>query len=224
MSHELRTPLNAIGGHVQLLEMELHGPINGAQREALGRVQRSQRHLLAMINDLLNLSEVDAGRVRYDIVHVPVGPALQSVATLLAPHAQANGLPVLVAPLVDGDEELAVQADAEKLRQILLNLVSNAVKFSAPGGRIVIDALRCPTDASLVEIRVHDRGVGMPAAQLATIFEPFVQLGVPVHGQRDGIGLGLSISRMLARGMGGDLTAESEEGAGSTFTLTVPLA
>ena len=224
MSHELRTPLNAIGGHVQLLEMELHGPINGAQRESLGRVQRSQRHLLAMINDLLNLSEVDAGRVRYDIVHVPVGPALQGVATLLAPHAQANGLPVLVAPLVDGDEELAVQADPEKLQQILLNLVSNAVKFSAPGGRIVIDALRCPTDASLVEIRVHDRGVGMPGAQLATIFEPFVQLGVPVHGQRDGIGLGLSISRMLARGMGGDLTVESEEGAGSTFTLTVPLA
>jgi len=224
MSHELRTPLNAIGGHTQILEMGLHGPINDAQREALGRVQKSQRHLLGMINDLLNLSEVDAGRVRYDIECVPIGPALHSVAKLLTPHARASGLAITVAPLVDGDEALAVQADAEKLEQILVNLIGNAVKFSTPGGRIVIDASRCVTDASLVEIRVHDTGVGISATQLASIFEPFVQLGTPVHGPREGIGLGLSISRMLARGMGGDLTADSEVGAGSTMTLLVPLA
>jgi signal transduction histidine kinase len=224
MSHELRTPLNAIGGHTQILEMGLHGAINEAQREALGRVQRSQRHLLGMINDLLNLSEVDAGRVRYDIVHLPVRPALQSVATLLTPHARTRGLSITVAPLVDGDEALSVQADAEKLEQILVNLVGNAIKFSSPGGRIVVDASRCPADASLVEIRVHDTGVGMPAEQLASIFEPFVQLGVAVHQPREGVGLGLSISRMLARGMGGDLMAESEVGAGSTLMLRVPLA
>jgi signal transduction histidine kinase len=224
MSHELRTPLNAIGGHTQILEMGLHGPINEAQAEALVRVQRSQRHLLAMINDLLNLSEVDAGRVHYDIVHVPVGSALQSVASLLTPHARASGLSIMVAPLVDGDEALAVQADHEKLEQILVNLIGNAIKFSSPTGRIVVDASRSATDASLVEIRVHDTGVGISAAQLASIFEPFVQLGVPVHGPREGIGLGLSISRMLARGMGGDLTAESEVGAGSTLTLWLPLA
>jgi signal transduction histidine kinase len=187
-------------------------------------VQRSQRHLLAMINDLLNLSEVDAGRVQYDIVHVPVGAALQSVATLLTPHARANGMSITVAPLVDGDEALAVQADAEKLEQILVNLISNAIKFSAPSGRIVLDASRCVDDASLVEIRVHDTGVGISPTQLASIFEPFVQLGTPVHGPREGIGLGLSISRMLARGMGGDLTAESEVGAGSTMMLRVPLS
>jgi signal transduction histidine kinase len=224
MSHELRTPLNAIGGHVQLLEMELHGPLTDAQREALGRVQRSQRHLLAMINDLLNLAEVDAGRVRYDIVHMPVAPVLQGVASLLSPHAQANGLAVLVAPLVDGDERLAVQADPERLQQILLNLVSNAIRFSPNGGRIVLDAARCPGDASLVQIRVHDTGNGMTPAQLATIFEPFAQLSVSGTARREGVGLGLSISRTLARAMGGDLTAESEPGAGSTFTLTVPLA
>jgi len=224
MSHELRTPLNAIGGHTQILEMGLHGPINDAQREALGRVQRSQRHLLSMINDLLNLSEVDAGRVRYDIVHIPVGPALHSVAKLLTPHARASGLSITVAPLVDGDEALAVQADAEKLEQILVNLIGNAIKFSSPGGRIVVDASRCAADASLVEIRVHDTGVGISATQMASIFEPFVQLGAPVHGPREGVGLGLSISRMLARGMGGDLTAESEVGAGSTLMLRVPLA
>jgi signal transduction histidine kinase len=224
MSHELRTPLNAIGGHTQILEMGLHGPINEAQRQALGRVQKSQRHLLGMINDLLNLSEVDAGRVQYDIVHVPIGPALQSVAKLLTPHARANGMSITVAPLVDGDESLAVQADAEKLEQILVNLIGNAIKFSSPGGRIVLDASRCAADASLVEIRVHDTGVGISPAQLPSIFEPFVQLGTPVHGPREGIGLGLSISRMLARGMGGDLTAESELGAGSTMMLRVPLS
>ena len=224
MSHELRTPLNAIGGHTQILEMGLHGPINDAQREALGRVQRSQRHLLGMINDLLNLSEVDAGRVRYDIAHVPIGPALQSVARLLTPHARANAMSITVAPLVDGDEALAVQADADKLEQILVNLIGNAIKFSSPGGRIVLDASRCADDASLVEIRVHDTGVGISETQLASIFEPFVQLGTPVHGTREGVGLGLSISRMLARGMGGDLTAESEIGAGSTMMLRVPLS
>jgi signal transduction histidine kinase len=224
MSHELRTPLNAIGGHVQLLEMGLHGPVTEAQRDALDRVQRSQRHLLSMINDLLNLSEVDAGRVRYEIVHLPVAPAIRAVVSLLDGRARASGMAITVAPLVDGDEEIAVQADPDKLQQILLNVVGNAIKFSTHGGRIVVDALRCPTDASLVEIRVHDTGIGMPAAQLASIFEPFVQLGVSVHSQREGVGLGLSISRMLARAMGGDLTADSEVGAGSTLTLTVPLA
>ena len=224
MSHELRTPLNAIGGHVQLLEMGLHGSLTDAQREALERVQRSQRHLLGMINDLLNLSEVDAGRVRYDIVHQPVVSAMQAVATLLAPLATQNGIALSVRPPGAGDEELEVQADADKLQQILLNVVSNAIKFSTHGGRITIESARCTTDASLAEIRVHDTGVGMAQSQLASIFEPFVQLGVPVHGQREGVGLGLSISRMLARGMGGELSADSEVGAGSTLTLALPRA
>jgi signal transduction histidine kinase len=224
MSHELRTPLNAIGGHVQLLEMGLHGSLTDAQREALERVQRSQRHLLGMINDLLNLAEVDAGRVRYEIVHQPVASAMQAVATLLAPLATQNGIALSVRPPNAGDEALEVQADVDKLQQILLNVVSNAIKFSTHGGRIAIEGGRCATDASLVEIRVHDTGVGMAESQLASIFEPFVQLGVPVHGQREGVGLGLSVSRMLARGMGGELSAESEVGAGSTLTLALPLA
>ena len=221
MSHELRTPLNAIAGHVQLLEMGLHGSVTDAQRDALHRVQRSQRHLLSMINDLLNLSEADAGRVRYDIVQVPVAPVLQAVVSLLAPHAGTNGLGILAAPLVDGDEELAVQADPDKLQQILVNLVGNAIKFSTHGGRIVVDALRCPSDASLVEIRVHDTGIGMPAAQLASIFEPFVQLERKLSTTHEGTGLGLAISCDLARGMGGELTVESKVGQGSEFVLTL---
>ena len=141
---------------------------------------------------------------------------------LCDPLAAANGIAITVRPSA-GDEPLVVQADPEKLQQILLNIVSNAIKFSTHGGRITLESMPCPADASLVEIRVHDTGVGMPASQLSSIFEPFVQLGVPVHGgQRDGLGLGLSISRMLARGMGGDLRAESEVGAGSTLTLELP--
>ena len=128
-------------------------------------------------------------------------------------------------PPAAGDESLQVQADPEKLQQILLNVVSNAIKFSTHGGRITIEAVRCPTDASLVEIRVHDTGVGIPHARSSRRSSSrSSQLGAPMHGQRDGVGLGLSISRMLARGMGGELSAESEVGAGSTVTLALPLA
>jgi signal transduction histidine kinase len=223
MSHELRTPLNAIGGHTQLVEMGLHGPVTEAQREALGRVQRSQRHLLAMINDLLNCARCDAGQVDYEIQQLSLAPAIEAVVATLAPLASEKGLDcAIVAPPLG--EAVQVQADPEKLRQILLNLVGNAVKFSPAGARITIDSLHCPTDASLVEIHVSDTGVGIPSAKLASIFEPFVQLGGSMASQRDGLGLGLSISRMLARGMGGDLSVQSEIGTGSTFTLTLPLA
>jgi signal transduction histidine kinase len=223
MSHELRTPLNAIGGHAQLIEMELHGPINDAQRDALARVQRSQRHLLAMINDLLNCARCDAGQVDYAIEHLPLAPAIDDVVATLAPLAAAKGhdCAIIAPPL---GEAVLVQADAEKLGQILHNLVGNAIKFSPAGSRITIGAERCPTDASLAEIQVSDTGVGIPVAKLASIFEPFVQLGGSTGSVRDGVGLGLSISRMLARGMGGDLTVRSQVGAGSTFTLTLPLA
>jgi signal transduction histidine kinase len=224
MSHELRTPLNAIGGHAQLLEMGLHGPVSDAQRDALARVQRSQRHLLGMINDLLNLAECEAGRVQYAIETVELAPELEEVVSLLAPLASARGLDCVLTTPPGAWQVQGVQADAEKLQQILLNVVGNAIKFSSEGGRIAIDARRCATDQSLAEIRVRDEGVGIPAAKLASIFEPFVQLGGSSATQRDGIGLGLAISRTLARGMGGDLTAESEVSLGSTLTLTLPLA
>jgi signal transduction histidine kinase len=223
MSHELRTPLNAIGGHAQLIEMELHGPINDAQREALARVQRGQRHLLAMINDLLNCARCDAGLVDYAIEHLPIANAIEDVVSTLAPIAAAKGLTCSIIAPPTG-EALEVQADAEKLQQILHNLVGNAIKFSPAGARITIDTLPCPSDASLAEIRVRDTGTGIPVTKLAAIFEPFIQLGGSMTSQRDGLGLGLSISRMLARGMGGDLMVQSEVGAGSTFTLSLPLA
>ncbi|MDB4882702.1 MAG: sensor protein [Gemmatimonadetes bacterium] len=224
MSHELRTPLNAIGGHAQLLEMGLHGPVNDAQRAALTRVQRSQRHLLAMINDLLNLARCDTGQVEYVIDQVALAPVLDEVVSLLAPLACASGLSCTITSAEPEGVALSVQADVEKLNQILMNVVGNAIKFSTSGGEISVDFARCATDASLATIRVRDTGVGIPPAKLRSIFEPFVQLGGSISPQRDGVGLGLSISRSLARGMGGDLTVESEVGVGSTLTLTLPLA
>jgi len=223
MSHELRTPLNAIGGHAQLIEMELHGPINDAQREALGRVQRSQRHLLSMINDLLNCARCDAGLVDYAIEHLSLAPALEQIVCTFAPLAAAKGIECAIISPPTG-EAIDVQVDAEKLQQILHNLVGNAIKFSSAGAKITIGFQRCVGDASLAEVCVIDTGAGIPSAKLGSIFEPFVQLGGSMTSQRDGVGLGLSISRMLARGMGGDLMVQSEVGAGSTFTLSLPLA
>ena len=224
MSHELRTPLNAIGGHIQLIEMGVHGPVNNAQREALTRVQRSQRHLLSLINDLLNLSRIETGRVDFEINDVPlealVAEAVAMIEPLLASHK-------LECDIVDSpyapDSSLLVRADREKTQQILLNLLSNAIKFTPDGGRITVEARRSDDRPNMAAVRVSDSGVGIPSTKIESIFEPFVQLGSRPANPSVGLGLGLSISRDLARGMGGDLKAASETGNGATFTLLLPL-
>ena len=222
MSHELRTPLNAIGGHAQLIEMGVHGPVTDAQRDALRRIERSQRHLLALINDVLNLTRIEAGRVEYALEPVPLGPLLAEVVSTLEPLLSAKGLACEVS--ADSDETAVVTADREKAHQIVLNLLTNAIKYTTAGGRITVEAAPCPDRPAMACVRVRDTGVGIPAEQLERVFEPFVQLGRPASGRPDGIGLGLAISRDLARGMGGDLTAESTPGMGSTFTLVLPRA
>ena len=219
MSHELRTPLNAIGGHVQLLELGLHGPITEAQRDALGRVQRSQHHLLALINNLLNFSRVDAGRLDYELKSLPLAPLVSEVVSLLSPLLESKQLTCSVN--LDADAALAVRVDPEKVHQILVNLLTNAIKFTPDGGRITIAS---ETTGDVVSIHVHDTGIGIPAQKLESIFEPFVQLATRTHGHRDGVGLGLAISRALARGMNGELRAKSGAGEGATLTLTVPRA
>ncbi|MFN2601878.1 MAG: MASE1 domain-containing protein [Gemmatimonadaceae bacterium] len=225
MSHELRTPLNAIGGHIQLVEMGVHGPINDVQREALKRVQRNQRHLLSLINDLLNLSRIETGRVDFEISDVPletlVAEAVATIEPLLASHK-------LECAIVDSpyapDSSLLVRADREKTQQILLNLLGNAIKFTPDGGRITVEARRSDERSDMAAVRVSDSGVGIPSAKIESIFEPFVQLGSRPANPNVGLGLGLSISRDLARGMGGDLRAFSDTGNGATFTLLLPLA
>ena len=216
MSHELRTPLNAIGGYAQLLEMGLHGPVTDDQRQAIGRVQRAQQRLLGLINDVLNYARLEGGRVEYDLGPVDVAAVVAEVAPLVVPQLAAKGLAFDVpAP---GAPRLA-RADREKLGQVLLNLLSNAAKFTAPGGRV---AVTVDDGDGVVRLRVADTGRGISADQQERIFEPFVQVGRGYTSPDEGTGLGLAISRDLARGMGGDLTVGSREGAGATFTVTLP--
>ena len=218
MSHELRTPLNAIGGYAELLEMGIRGPVTDQQREDLGRIQRSQRHLLGLVNEVLNYTKLETGSVRYDLADVVVGEALAGAEALVTPQARARGLVLVPAECAP---DATVRADPEKLRQVLVNLLSNAVKFTAPGGRI---AVVCAADGPRARIRVQDTGIGIAADQQERIFEPFVQVRADLTRPHEGAGLGLAISRDLARGMGGDLTVESVLGSGSTFTVTLPRA
>ena len=220
MSHELRTPLNAIAGHVQLVELGLHGPVTAAQQEALARVQRAQRHLLGLIDDLLNLAKIETGRVEYDLRPLALADVVADVAPMIEPQLAAKGHAFAVEladPAAGG--AAAVWADRERLAQVLLNLLSNAVKFTAPGGRITLVAR--PAGADLLHVLVRDTGIGVPADKLEAIFDPFVQARQGLTRAHEGTGLGLAISRELARGMGGDLTVESAEGAGSTFTVVL---
>jgi signal transduction histidine kinase len=216
MSHELRTPLNAIGGYAELLEMEIHGPVTPAQRETLVRIQRSQQHLLNLVNNVLNLVKLDTQHVRYHLTDVPVEQALQFVVEATTPQLQAKGLRYEQAPCTG----ILVRADGEKLRQILINLLSNAIKFTDSGWI----GISCSVEGRDVRIDVRDTGCGIPAEQLDSIFEPFVQVDRRLNRPMEGTGLGLAISRELAQGMGGTLTATSVVGEGSTFTLRLPSA
>ena len=215
MSHELRTPLNAIGGYVQLLEMGVHGPLNEPQSETLARIARSQRHLLRLINDLLNLARIEAGRIEYDLQTISLTDVVQSVLPMIEPQFAARHLERVVTIASD----LLAYADREKVEQILLNLLSNAGKFTPEGGTITIEGTAASSGDRPVELRVRDTGIGIAADQLAKVFEPFVQVDHSEESRRSGTGLGLAISRELARGMGGELTAESVVGVGSVFVL-----
>ncbi len=222
MSHELRTPLNAIGGYAELIELGIRGAVTEEQRADLARIQASQRHLLGLINDVLNYAKLETGAVRYDLEDVAVDDALRAAQELVIPQARAKGLTLTVDV---GAPAPRVRADAEKLRQILANLLSNAVKFTPGGGTIALcAATEGLGSATVVRVRVRDTGIGIPADRLETIFEPFVQVRSDLTRTAEGTGLGLAISRDLARGMDGDLTAESAPGVGSTFTLTLPAA
>jgi PAS domain S-box-containing protein len=218
LSHELRTPLNAIAGYVQLLDVGVAGPVTGEQREFLERIRGSQQHLLGLINDLLNYSRIEAAQVTYDIGPLALHEVVERAMRMIAPQSVAKSLRVAHGPC---DETIVASADVSKLEQILINLLSNALKFTVSGGAITV---RCAVQGEHAEIVVADTGLGIPAEFLTTIFEPFVQVGRKLTSVSEGVGLGLAISRELARGMGGDLTAESTVGVGSTFTVRLPLA
>ena len=217
MSHELRTPLNAIAGYTDLLTMGIPGPVTAQQTEQLNRIKRSQEHLLGIINDILNFSRIEAGQLTYDIEPFAMSDVVASVSQMVAPQAAAKGL-----VLDDAGCRIPRKAlgDATKVEQIVLNLVSNAVKFTPAGGTITL-VCETPTK-NRIALLVRDTGRGIPADRLEAIFEPFVQVGRTLTSISEGAGLGLAISRDLARAMGGEITVTSTLDVGSEFRLTLP--
>jgi signal transduction histidine kinase len=218
MSHELRTPLQAALGFAQLMRSGLYGPVTNEQAEVLGRVERSQTHLARLIDDILDFARLEAGRVRISLGSVVVAEVFDDLAPILEPEAEAKRITLEVAA---PPKQVAARADRHRLQQILINLVGNAIKFTPEGGRIMVDAF---DDDARVLIRVADSGLGIPADRLQSIFEPFVQVDSELTRRASGAGLGLAISRDLARMMGGELTVQSEIGKGSMFSVSLPVA
>ena len=216
MSHELRTPLNAIGGYADLLKLGVRGELNEAQLEDIERIIRSQRHLLGIINDLLNFSRIEAGKIVYELEPVNLGQVIESVALMVSPLAAAKN--IKLDKTACATDTIAI-ADRAKVEQIVINLASNAVSYTEAGGWL---SLSCGVDGDMVWARVSDNGIGISPDKLDAIFEPFVQVGRTLSTGHHGTGLGLAISRDLARGMRGDLSVESSLGEGSTFTLSLP--
>ncbi|HEX8271480.1 MAG TPA: CHASE3 domain-containing protein [Longimicrobiaceae bacterium] len=216
MSHDLRTPLNAILGYAQLLETGVRGPVTEAQASDLRRIRGSGRHLFALLSSILDYARMEAGRVEVRLAVVPLDPLVHDVESSFLPQLAARDLEYAYQP---ADGPVHVLADPDKLEQVLLNLVTNAIKFTEPGGRIT---LACVESGDAVLVQVRDTGRGIPRDRLPGIFEPFVQVDRErTEAAHQGVGLGLAISRELARAMGGDLAVESTVGVGSVFTLRV---
>ncbi len=215
MSHELRTPLNAIGGYADLLLLGIGGKMPEQHRQYLERIRSSQQHLLAIINDILNFSRVEAGQVTYVIEPVSLCATIEAVTPMIEPQATAKDIRIRHPAGADA----VARADHSKVEQILLNLLSNAVKFTERGGRI---DLACVQVGDRVALQVSDTGIGIPPGDLDAIFEPFVQVGRSLTSPHEGTGLGLAISRDLAHAMGGELQVESTLGKGSRFSLWLP--
>ncbi len=212
MSHDLRTPLNAIGGYAALLAEEIQGPITDAQRSYLERIRRNQKHLLALVNDVLNFARVERGQVAIEVTEVPVNDIIGGVRAMIEPQVLAKSIKYYV----DECEPVEILADRERTEQVLMNLLGNAVKFTPVNGRIIVTSI---TTNDMVTIQVIDTGVGIPDDRLETIFDPFVQVDSSRASEQQGVGLGLAISRNLARLMGGELTVTSVLGEGSKFSL-----
>jgi signal transduction histidine kinase len=218
MSHELRTPLNAIGGYIDLLDMGLRGPVTERQRADFARVKTNQQHLALLITEILNFVQVGSGRVTYSVTDVAGCEAMQYAIELIEPLFGQKGITF---DGISGDTTIVARADRARMSQILVNLLSNAIKFTPAGGHV---SASCGTRDEMVTLRITDTGIGIAAEKQEAIFEPFIQLRETFVGRDAGVGLGLAISRDLARAMGGDLTVESAEGKGATFTLSVPRA
>jgi len=216
MSHELRTPLNAIIGFSEVLLERLFGELNEKQDDYLKDIHSSGRHLLSLINDILDLSKVEAGRMELDLATFDLPSAISNAMTLIRERAQRHAITLAL----DADPELGeAVADERKFKQILLNLLTNAVKFTPDGGRVEVRARR---DADNIVVAVHDTGIGIAAEDQAAVFEEFRQVGRHYTNKQEGTGLGLALTRKFVELHGGRIWLESEPGKGSTFTFTIP--
>ncbi len=224
MSHELRTPLNAIAGYVELLEMGLRGPVTAEQTGDLKRIKASQAHLLRLITDVLDYARLGAGRADLRIADVDLHASLREAEVMILPQIEAKGIEY---SFNAGSCGVVVRADPQRLQQIVLNLLSNAMKYTSPRGtiRVACGVVSAAGDdvTRFAEVSVTDTGGGIPPDRVDSIWQPFVQLGRRLNQPGEGVGLGLAISRDLARRQGGELTVESRVGDGSTFILTLPV-
>jgi PAS domain S-box-containing protein len=220
MSHELRTPINAIMGYSDLLDLGLKGELNLEQRSMVTRVRETSRHLLGLINEVLDLAKIGAGRMELVLVELDLQPIIERAVQQIMPMAAAKGLTLSVSAFPDSDGRARVTSDETRLTQIVINLLSNAVKFTRTGEVTV----RYGTTGDAVEMRVRDTGPGIPAEQRERIFEEFYQVDSSLSRASGGTGLGLAIARRLTHLLGGEIRVESEIGSGSEFILTVPVA
>jgi hypothetical protein len=223
MSHELRTPLNAIIGYSEMLQEDAAGQGHSEIAADLGRIRSAGGHLLALLNDILDLSKVEAGRLDLHFETFDLSNLISEIVDTIRPAAEQNGNNLVVSCAPDLG---TIHSDPTRLSQILLNVLGNACKFTHQG-RVTLDARPTPAGpheapGPWIEIQVHDTGIGMNAEQMARIFEPFAQADASTTRQYGGTGLGLAITRHLCRLLGGEITATSVPHEGSTFTVRLP--
>lgn len=228
MSHELRTPLNTILGFTGIVLEGMSGPLTAEQSKQLAMVQGSARHLLALINDILDISKIEAGQIEIHPAPFDIGASLEKIVATVTPAAENKSLRIsVVAP----PRWEVLVSDQRRVEQVLLNLLNNAIKFTDHGEiEVSVEFLRARNSAipqaprASVRFRISDTGIGIKQSELGTLFEPFHQIDSATARPLEGSGLGLAICRGLVHMLGGEIRAESRPGAGSTFIVTIPQA
>ncbi|MEX2584207.1 MAG: ATP-binding protein [Gemmatimonadota bacterium] len=221
LSHDLRSPLNAIDSYAELMEMELFGPLTDRQREALGRIRLGGRHLLAVLQNVLDMARLEAGALKVDTTLVALAQVVEEALFIVRHTAMAREQQLTV----DARPPIVVSGDPDRLRQVLINIVGNAIKYSPLHGKVHVSTGTLQDETGVWGvITVSDDGPGIAADHLEKIFRPYFRIDQATDGAPDGAGLGLAISREIVRQMDGDILVESRVGEGSTFTVKVPLA